>query len=148
MVKSIPVFAFVFAAFAATSAAAGEPAGECTPAENEPRGGRDARDLFLTTWRMLSRHGAGLRVKVGVGVGGTHAEPRRGREVEEVWLGEIAETARGFSGVTVKAPEGLRHVRPGQTIGFELRHILGWTLDVDDAPSRPEREAQAKLELT
>jgi uncharacterized protein YegJ (DUF2314 family) len=147
MVKPIPVFAFVFAAFAATSA--GGAMDICAPAEDEPPEGRDARDLFLTTWRTLSRHGASLRVRVGVVVEES-AELRlatRGHDAEELWLDEITETGRGFTGIPVAASERLAHIRPGQTIGFELRHILGWTLDVEGAPTRAERP-RTNLELT
>ena len=153
MARPIPVFAFVFAAFAATSVG-GQPIDAFAPAQSEPPESRDARDLFLTTWRTLSRHGANLRVRVGVVVEEEIAAPRlaaRGHDVEELWLGEIAETRRGFIGVTVTASERLRHIRPGQQISFELGHILGWTLDVEaaaNAPARPKRESPANQELS
>ena len=152
MVKPIPVFAFVFAAFAATSA--GGPIDVCTAAEGEPPEGRDARDLFLATWRMLSRHNATLRVRVGVVVNEENTEPRlaeRGHDLEELWLGEIAETGRGFTGAPVAMSEGLRRIVPGRTIGFELRHIRGWTLHVDGSPNetgRADRGSRTNLELT
>jgi hypothetical protein len=152
MGRPIPVFAFVFAAFAVTSAE-GQPIEAFAPADGEPAASRDAQDLFLTTWRKLSRQGAKLRVRVRVVVGKGGAKPTlaaRGPDVEELWLGEIAETRRGFSGVPVGTPERLPHGRPEQPIGFELRHIRGWTLDVEDAhaPDHGEREPRAKLELT
>ncbi|HXT08050.1 MAG TPA: hypothetical protein VN715_14060 [Roseiarcus sp.] len=93
-------------------------------------------------------------MRVGVVVEEEIAAPRlaaRGHDVEELWLGEIAETGRGFIGVAVTASDRLRHIRPGQEIGFELRHILGWTLDIEgaaNAPARPKRESPANQELS
>jgi uncharacterized protein YegJ (DUF2314 family) len=151
MVKPIPVFAFVFAAFSATSA--GGPIDVVAPAEDEPAEGREARDLFLTTWRMLSRHSASLRVRVGVEFDAGSAEPRlalRGQDAEEIWLGEISETGRGFTGIATTASKGASHIRPGQAIGFELRHILGWSLDIErsvEAQADVERESRTNLEL-
>ena len=112
MVRLIPVFAFAFAAYAATAAARRESAAE-----------GDAGDLFLTTWRLSARQRANLRVKVRLGG-------------QDIWLSDIAATARGFSGV----PERL----PDAPVAFALSHILAWRLDIA-AASR--REAGAHLEL-
>jgi hypothetical protein len=158
MGRPIPVFAFVFAAFAATSAE-GQPADAFAPAESELTASRDGQDLFLATWRSLSRHGAKLQVRVGVviGEGGAKStlatrEPGAARDpaVEEFWLGEITETGRAFRGVPVETSERPRLLWPRQPIGFELRHIRGWRLDIEDAhaPARGEREPRANLELT
>jgi uncharacterized protein YegJ (DUF2314 family) len=102
---------------------------------------------------MLSHQGERLRVKVGVVVAEDECEPRLagpGQDVEEIWLGDIAQSGRGFSGVAAKAPERLRHIRQGQKIGFELRHIQGWTLDVETAPAHgaAARESRSKFDLT
>ena len=143
MAKPIPVFTFVFAAYAATSAEGQRP-DAFAAAKSEPTADREEQELFFTTWRRLSRRGANLRVRVGVVVGESGARPtlaERGPDVEEIWLGEIAQTGRGFSGVPVATPERLRRVGPGEPIGFELRHIRGWTLDVEDkTAARGERE--------
>jgi uncharacterized protein YegJ (DUF2314 family) len=152
MSKPIPVFAFVFAAFAATSVE-GRSLETFAAADSEPRAARDMQDLFLTTWRRLSRQGANLRVRVGLVVGEGDAPPMlaaRGHDAQELWLGEIAQAGRGFKGVPVATPERLQHVRPGQAISFELRHIRGWTLEVEDAnaSARAEREPRLNLELT
>ena len=152
MGRPIPVFAFVFAAFAVTSAE-GQPGDAFTSAEGEATASYEAQDLFLTTWRRLSRQSAKLRVRVGVLIGENGAQPTlapRGHDVEELWLAEIAQTGRGFSGVPVAASDRLRGVRLGQPICFELRHIRGWTLDVEsvEAPARGGREPRANLELT
>jgi uncharacterized protein YegJ (DUF2314 family) len=151
MAKPIPVFAFVFAAFAATSVE-GQSTEAFAAAESEALADRDAQDLFVATWRRLSRQGANFRVRVGVvaGVGG--AQPTlsvRSHNVEEIWLGEIAQTERGFSGVPVATPERLRHARRGQPIGFEPRHIRGWTFDVEDtsAHGHAERGPRANLDM-
>jgi uncharacterized protein YegJ (DUF2314 family) len=148
MAKPIPVFAFVFAAFAATSVE-GRPSDAFAAAESEPQASGEAQDLFLTTWRRLSRQGANLRVRVAVGEGAappTRAE--RGHDIEDLWLCEISQTGRGFSGVPVSTPDTLRHVAAGQPIGFELSHIRGWTLDFEDkSTARGERGPRANLEL-
>jgi uncharacterized protein YegJ (DUF2314 family) len=102
---------------------------------------------------MLSQKGERLRVRVGVVVAEGEGEPRLagpGQDVEEIWLGDIAQTGRGFSGVAANTPERLRHIRQGQKIGFELRHIQGWTLDVEAAPPHgaAARESRTNFDLT
>ena len=147
MAKPIPVFTFAFAAYAATSAE-GQPRKVFAVAKSEPRASREAQDLFLTAWDRLSRQGANVRVRVGVVIGEGGARPMLaefGPRVEEIWLGEIARTGRGFSGVPVATPERLRRVAPAEPIGFELRHIRGWTLDIEDKTA--EREPRDTLEL-
>ncbi len=146
MAKPIPVFTFAFAAYAATSAE-GQPREVFAATKSEPTASREAQDLFMTTWGRLSRQGANVRVRVGVVVGEGGARPtlgERGPGVEEIWLGEIAWTGRGFSGVPVATPERLR-VAPEEPISFELRHIRGWTLDIEDKTG--EREPRDTLEL-
>jgi uncharacterized protein YegJ (DUF2314 family) len=161
MARPIPLFAFAFAAYAATSPAA-EAADRFASSEDASPGVADGRDLFLATWRMLEPRRANVRVKVCVLAKEGSGEPRlsarasgRAEEVEELWLDEIVETNSGFCGVARMTPERLRHIEPGRKISFELRHIQGWTLDVDAAASetgpaslRADRESRTTLELT
>ena len=160
MARPIPLFAFAFAAYAATSPAA-EAEDRFASSEDASSGVADGRDLFLATWRMLEPRRANVRVKVCVlakeGSRGPRLRARadgRAKEVEELWLDEIVETDSGFCGVARKTPERLRHIEPGRKICFELRHIQGWTLDVDAAAPKTgaaclqvDRETRTTLEL-
>lgn len=135
MVKPIPLFAFVFAAYAATSIA---------PVPISARGRKKigvARDKVAKMspassvapiWRTLIERSADICVKVGV-VGGAGAKrlelaiaggPQDG--VEEIWLSKIAETARGFTGA-VSLSAGSR-IKLGKKVAFESDHVLDWTL--------------------
>ena len=123
MAKAIPVFKFVFAAYAASCAGA---AREC----REVKARRSGRQTgFVQNWSVLSSDG-GLTVKIGVRDSEPCqpvAEPRGlAGDYCEVWLGEIRETAHAFSGVVRRAEPALRHIRPGQIISFDPTHILDW----------------------
>jgi hypothetical protein len=138
MAKPIPVFAFAFAAFAATLS-------RRPRASSEEADGADPIDLFMTIWRMPSCDRANITVKVGI-LGADGGDPPRlfdrgsprPHKVEDLWLHAITETALGFSGIVRSAPQRLK-IRRGQKIDFALKHILGWTLGVDaSAPKSAE----------
>ena len=130
MVKAIPIFEFAFAAYAAT-------ASRGAARRDAPR-----RPLFMQTWQAVGPRGD-LLVKVELCVdecgaalasGGGKSAPASQRK--EIWLGDIAETARGFSGAVRMAQTPLTHVRVGQRIGFDPTHILDWTISFDSSASR------------
>ena len=105
MAKPIPVFAFAFAAFAATST-------KRTDEVSAQSASFDSDAFFLTMWRASARANAQLRVRVGV-LRETDADFRlceRGSraavEAEWLWLAQIRETASGFSGVAAFDPSG------------------------------------------
>ena len=130
MARPIPVFAFAFAAFAATSTKLTEKvSSECA--------GRDGDELFLLMWRQSARANAELRVKVGVSDEGgapfrlCDRASAQSADVQWVWLAQIAETARGFSGAVSTDSERPKRWLQGQRIGFQVRQILGWTLGVN-----------------
>ena len=128
MAKAIPVFKFAFAAYVASGAAA---------AMREQRGARANPPKikppapFLQTWRVFSTDG-GLMVKIGVRDDETCAAvcPQNGGadDCREIWLSEISETGSAFSGIVRGGPFALRHIRPGQRIGFDPTHILDWSI--------------------
>jgi uncharacterized protein YegJ (DUF2314 family) len=127
MARPIPVFAFAFAAFAATST---------KEKVNSESVGHDGDEFFLKTWRASKRANAELRVKVGVldeGAAFRLCDRISGQspEAQWIWLAQIAETARGFSGAVAADSERPKRWLQGQRIGFEVRQILGWTLGVN-----------------
>jgi uncharacterized protein YegJ (DUF2314 family) len=128
--KPIPVFAFAFAAFAATSERA------LNELPTRERDDHDTDDLFLTICRAPARARANFLVKLGLVV------DENGRAsglcdrasapaviVEHLWLSQIEEGRSGFSGVVRTTPE--RRVDAGQRVSFELRHVLGWRLEAN-----------------
>jgi hypothetical protein len=126
------VFAFAFAAFAATSERAlkGMPTRE--------RDDHDTDDLFLTICRAPTRAGANFLVKLGLAVdenglasGLCDRASAPTAIVEHLWLGQIEEGRSGFSGVVRPTPE--RRIGAGQRVSFELRHVLGWRLEANAA---------------
>ncbi len=131
MAGPIPVFAFAFAAFAATSAKASNESSFLDPECANPD------ELFLEMWRATASADADFRVKIGVfdEDGPTSRLCDRARAhstlIEELWLDRIAHNSRGFSGVIGTPRERPTSLRQGRRIGFEPRHILGWTLGVN-----------------
>jgi len=141
MVKPIPVFAFVFAAYAATHA----PRRDFRDQSNDRQ--PKAPPPASPAWRTLARQGADVWVKVGIADDGGRGAGRRvarlgecGDDVEEIWLGRIVETAHGFSGSV--AQSAVAHVRIGQRLRFARIHVLGWTmgLNAPEAARAGERE--------
>ena len=130
MARPIPVFAFAFAAFAATSIKAADDVSSETA-----RFDRD--DLFLKMWRASARADARVRVRVGVlGQAGAAFQlcdrgSKQEGEAEWLWLAQISETTRGFSGQVASEAERPKHSATGQRIRFEMRNILGWTLGIN-----------------
>jgi hypothetical protein len=129
MARPIPVFAFAFAAFAATST-------KLTEKVSSDFAGRDGNDLFLMMWRQSARANAELRVKVGVSDEGAafrlcDRASSQSAEVQWVWLAQITESVRGFSGAVSMDSERPKRWLQGQRIGFQVRQILGWTLGVN-----------------
>ena len=130
MARPIPVFAFAFAAFAATST-------KLTEKISSERAGREGDDLFVLMWRQSARANAELRVKVGVSDEGGASfrlcdrTSAKSSEVQSMWLTQITETARGFSGTVALDFERPKRWLQGQRIGFQVEQILGWTLGVN-----------------
>lgn len=128
MAKPIPVFAFAFAAYAATSAR--------MPSEFRGSAGedRDADELFLSICRAPGRASANFMVKLGLvvdenGRASCLCDRRSAGAgvVEDLWLSQIQDGCDGFSGVVRATPE--RRIGAVQRISFELRHVLGWKLE-------------------
>jgi hypothetical protein len=147
MVKPIPVFAFVFAAYAATHESArrdlGDPRDNRDAAQGNPPAA-NSKVLTGLSWRMLARQGADVWVKVGVVENGRRAtrqlvaapvEP--GENVEEIWLGQIVETTHGFSGVVTESR--LSRTEIGERMRFARIHVLGWTTRLASAASETVR---------
>jgi uncharacterized protein YegJ (DUF2314 family) len=128
MTKPIPVFTFVFAAYAATVAAHGSasrPALIKSLQKNDP---------FLDAWRAKSARGGVLWAKVGLlsGVreGALRLATINSTEVfEEFWLDDIAWTRLGFIGAAVDDPELPLLIKPGQRMRFHRINVLDWRLE-------------------
>ncbi len=115
MAKPIPVFAFVFAAFAATStrAQSSRPSSEnLTP--SAPRG--DTFPGLLETWRLLWRRRLGVSALVGVVGDG------RDRAAEALWLSDVRENGESMIGAAAESP------RAGERIDFVLADVLDWRI--------------------
>jgi uncharacterized protein YegJ (DUF2314 family) len=155
MARPIPVFAFAFAAFAATSIKAADDVRAETA-----RFDRD--ELFLKMWRASTRADAKVRVRVGVlGVAGApfrlcdRGSTQEG-EADWLWLAQISETTRGFSGLVASEAERPKHSATGQRIRFEMRNILGWTLGINaearatiaTMPAKPSPRFLADLDFS
>lgn len=126
MAKPIPVFSFVFAAYAATSGA---------EFVSRPAPFREAQpcDTFLTAWRKRAPHGEPLFTKVGLLKGATSDDLRfaaRGSRdaCDELWLDQIIETRLGFLGAVVERKDLPVHVKPGRRVRFHQIHVLDWRL--------------------
>ena len=131
MAKPIPVFAFAFAAFAATWSRTSN------DFRLEDSESADANELFLKIWRAAARADGNFMVRIGVVDEGAPTSRLCDRDAAdcancgELWLGNIAETPSAFSGVVRIGPERAQLMRSGERVSFELRHILGWTLGVN-----------------
>ena len=136
MPKPIPVFQFVFAAYAATCAGR---ASQPPLWRRAPRLGSDAsvadspRDAVPAYRNLPSIDPRELIVKISVvdeyfasaahalSLGAPVAD-----NVEDLWLGEIEETPAGYSGVVLVDPARLLRVRTGDSVAFGPMHILDW----------------------
>ncbi len=159
MARPTPVFAFAFAAFAATCSKGS------IDSRLEDSESPDASDLFLKIWRAAAPADGDFRVKIGVVDEAGRKSRLCDREAAdltphgELWLGNIAETPRNFCGIVANMPDLPRLVRRGERISFELRHILGWTLGVNAtkiatselnfaSPLAPSSKLLADLEIS
>jgi hypothetical protein len=128
MVKPVPIFEFAFAAYAATAWSGDARA----PAEPERR-------PFEITWRSMANRDGALLVKIGVldnsRASATALTPLKSRlPIKEIWLGQIKETANGYSGVVCMTQTPLRHIGVGERIDFGPTHILDWTISFEALP--------------
>ena len=144
MAKPIPVFSFVFAAYAATSG---------TEFASRPAPFPEAKpcDIFLTAWRKRAAHGEPLIAKVGLLKGATsddlHFAARGSRDAcDELWLDQIVETRLGFLGAIVDRNGLPRRVKPGQRLRFHQIHVLDWRWG-DGTSSQPVSERRHPREM-
>lgn len=144
MAKQIPVFAFAFAAFAATCAR--EPFEFRARAPDE----QDADDLFLSLCRTPARASANFMVRLGLVVdeGGRAAGlcdrvTAATAEIEDLWLSQIVEGRHGLSGVVRTTHE--RRLGAGLRVSFELRHVLGWRLEADAPGVAPDAPTPVQI---
>jgi hypothetical protein len=133
MAKPIPVFTFVFAAYAAT----------CTNAAVASRRlatrSTQSADPFLEARRARSRRAGILSAKVGLLNGSTPGQMRFAlRSSDEVfvelWLDAISETRLGFVGAAQDGPNLPPAIKPGQLLRFHRINVLDWRLG-EPAPS-------------
>lgn len=142
MAKPIPVFAFVFAAYAATySAPVASPMSRIRKAglnEDKTSGPGEEQASVVPVWRTLLHRGAEIWVKIGVVGHGRGRRldlasadvPPRG-DFDEVWLFGITETARGFDGIVNQSAH--RQIKLGRKIHFERSNVQDWTLRLNAA---------------
>ncbi len=133
MIKPIPIFEFAIAAYATRARASGGPALGLRERQVE------RRRQFATSVRSPAPSGGALLVKISVlenaGAVTACATPFKSvHSVDEIWLGHIEETAKGYSGVICMAQTPLRHVGWGRRIDFDPTHILDWTISLHTPP--------------
>ena len=112
MAKQIPVFSFVFAAFAATSIKS-----QAARQIAESIGPGEASAALLETWRLLWRRQ--LEVSARVSAAGDSA-------AEAPWLSAVGETRDGLFGLVCEgqaAPEPM-----GKRVRFDLEDVLDWRI--------------------
>ena len=130
MTKSIPVFAFVFAAFAATSGRGRLPS--LAPAAERDDARAPATLVALRTLLYCVSQAFGdISVKVAVAVGEPDSPARLARsgaedEVEPLWLTGVGESPSGFFGYVAETPVRLAWLRRGQRIHFDVADVLDW----------------------
>lgn len=137
MVKPIPLFAFVFAAYAATNTGtvpiSARQRKKIGVVENKFGNVQYPPTSVVPIWRTLLERSADICVKVGVlgDISGKQLDlasadrvPRDG--VEEIWLSELSQTARGFAGVISHSASP--KVKIGRKVCFKRDHVLDWTL--------------------
>jgi hypothetical protein len=154
MAKPIPVFAFIFAAYAATSKAG------AAPALGEQMAQRPScKDLELCAARARAKAFALAWVRrpdpecylVKVRLAGCACAPGlrpAGREdgrdgaTDEVWLGAISETLHGFAGVVDAESGPCSKMWAGETVIFDEADIVDWR---ERAPAQhsPEGSGEA-----
>jgi len=128
MTKPIPVFSFVFAAYAATVSV---PGSASRPSSIKPL---QKADPFLDASRAKSARRGVLLAKVGLLTGAAEGDlrfaARNSSEMfEEFWLDEIVETRLGFIGAAVDGPTLPLLIKPGQRMRFHRINVLDWRLE-------------------
>jgi hypothetical protein len=134
MIKPIPIFEFAIAAYATTARAGGGPMSKSTRERQVER-----RRQFETSLRSAAPRGGALLVKINVlenagAVSACLTPFKPVQSVDEIWLGHIEETARGYSGVVCMAQTPQRHAGSGRRIEFDPTHILDWTISLRTSP--------------
>jgi uncharacterized protein YegJ (DUF2314 family) len=123
MAKPIPVFSFVFAAYAATSAA------PQTARSTLPRKALYPSDPFLSAWRKRAASGGSLYAKVGLRNADLGFAVRSSGEIYEgFWLGDIVETRLGFIGAAMEGQDLPARIKPGQRLRFHQINVFDWKL--------------------
>jgi hypothetical protein len=134
MAKPIPVFEFAFAAYAATVGAGAE----------KPIAAPELRP-FEATWRSMGSRDGSLLVKIGVLDCGQATTPCGSMlPREEIWVGQVKETASGYSGVVCGSRAPLRNIEPGVLIEFGPADILDWTISYESLAGCPALRKRSK----
>jgi len=125
MARPIPVFSFVFAAYAATSTAAGLSRRGSPFREAQPN------DPFMSVWRARSARRGALFAKIGLLNGAKADNPRFAVQnssdaYKDIWLGDIVETRLGFIGVPMPGQILPARLQAGQRLRFHGINVLDW----------------------
>ncbi len=134
MTGPIPVFSFVFAAYAATSRE-GAPTASAV-VDLSPR------TPFRTACRLQLARGGAFFAKVGFlsQPGGKRlAVGARGETGEEIWLSGIVESGLGFLGAPVQVRGRSQATAAGQPVRFYLINVLDWRIGACPDPSLPHQ---------
>ncbi len=129
MAGPIPVFSFVFAAYAATSGGSVRAAisGEVIP--------WNPRAPFRTVWRTQSARGNAVFAKVGLIKGSGGRDPQLAvngacEAREEFWVGGIVESGLGFVGSPVATRSRPPETAAGLQVRFHVINVLDWRIGV------------------
>ena len=127
MAGPIPVFSFVFAAYAATSGGAGSVANAGVGEPLHPR------TPFRTAWQARAARGGDLFAKIAVVRStGPHdlqlAVAASGERGEEFWVGGIVESGLGFLGEPVKTGDRPPEIATGRQVRFHMINVLDWCI--------------------
>jgi hypothetical protein len=154
MAKPIPVFAFIFAAYAATSKSGAAPPLDEQKAPGpslkdfEPGAARASAKAFAFAWvrrpdpesYLVKVRLAGCACPPGLRPAGR--EEWRDGATDEVWLRAISETLHGFAGV-VDAESGLcSKFWVGETVIFKEANIVDWR---ERAPAQLPLESSGEV---
>jgi hypothetical protein len=128
MAGPIPVFSFVFAAYAATSDEASRAANSCVVVPLNPR------DPFRAVWRTQSARGGAVFAKIRIARGSGLRDPHlaagaAGEGNEEFWVGGIVESGLGFVGARVATADCPKDLSIGQRVRFHALNVLDWRID-------------------
>lgn len=125
MAGPIPVFSFVFAAYAATSG------GKARKAESGASTALAPDAPFRTAWRTKSTLGGALFAKIRVLKGSGPidlqlAVKSSGETGDGIWVGGIVESGLGFVGAPVEDLGNTCQVAAGRQIRFHVINVLDW----------------------